>query len=231
MNWYMPNNLLNAIILAGGQGLRFGSDKAEMVLEGKRVLETLINNLLEVCQRIIVVSNARNTIFQGDKYPDVEVVGDVICGIGPLGGIHAGLLASDTEYNLVLACDMPFVNIGLVRYMTAQIKPEDMAIIPMIHSRAEPLCGIYAKGCIKEIEGLLCTNMMESQGKKTKGFCVLRLLDRVRVRYIEEETIKQFDPQMDLFFNINTLQDLTQAAKIHICNPINNLTYKCSEGL
>ncbi len=206
---------LNAIILAGGQGLRFGSDKAEMVIEGKRVLETLINNLSEVCQKIIVVSNARNTSSYRDKYPDVEVVGDVICGIGPLGGIHAGLLSSDTEYNLVLACDMPFVNIGFVGYMTAQIKPEDMAIIPMIHDRAEPLCGIYAKGCIKEIEGLIDTNTMESQGKKTKGFCILRLLDRVRVKYIEEETIRQFDPQMHMFFNINTLQDITQAAKMH----------------
>jgi molybdopterin-guanine dinucleotide biosynthesis protein A len=208
---------LNAIILAGGQGLRFGSDKAEMVIEGKSVLEALIDKLSEVCQGIIVVSNARNTIshVHGDNYPNVKVVGDVICGIGPLGGIHAGLSASDTQHNLVLACDMPFINIGFIRYMISQIRQEDMAHIPVIHNRAEPLCGIYAKGCIREIKWLADTNTVTFQGKKAREFCILRLLDRVGVRYIEEETIRQFDPQGHMFFNINTLQDMKQARKMY----------------
>ncbi|MDI6782282.1 MAG: molybdenum cofactor guanylyltransferase [bacterium] len=203
--------MLNAIILAGGQSLRFGSDKAEMVIKGKGVLETLINSLSGVCQKIIVVSNAQHAVSYSAKHPDVRVVGDVICGIGPLGGIHAGLLASDTQYNLVLACDMPFINTGFVRYMVSQIKPEDMAIIPMIANRAEPLCGIYDRGCSNEIEGLIGTNTVGSQGKKAREFCILRLLDRVRVRYIEEEAIRQFDPQLHMFFNINTRQDMKQA--------------------
>lgn len=207
---------LNAIILAGGQGSRFGSNKAEMIIEGKGVLEILIDGLSGVCQKMIVVSNATNTILRiySDKYPDVRVIEDVICGIGPLGGIHAGLLASDTQHNLVLACDMPFISIEFINYMISQIKPEDMTIIPMIHNRAEPLCGIYAKGCIKAIEGLINKDAFKSSGKKAKEFCVLRLLDSVRTRYIEEGAIKQFDPQLRMFFNINTLQDREQAEKI-----------------
>ncbi len=201
---------LNAIILAGGQGLRFGSDKAEMVIKGKGVLEALIDNFSEVCQKTIVVSNTQRTI---SDHPDVRVVEDVIRNIGPLGGIHAGLLASDTQYNLVLACDMPFINIGFVKYMISLVEPEDMAIIPMINNWVEPLCGIYAKGCSNEIEELISTSMVESQGKKAREFCILRLLDRVRARYIEEEAIRRFDPQLHMFFNINTLQDKKEAEK------------------
>ncbi|MBU0700334.1 molybdenum cofactor guanylyltransferase [bacterium] len=207
----------NAIILAGGQSLRFGSNKAEMMIEGKRVIETLIDMLSGVCRQIIVVSNAKDSLLRiyGDKYPDVKVVSDIICGIGPLGGIHAGLLASDTQHNLVLACDMPFINIGFIKHIISQIKPEDMALIPMIHNRAEPLCGIYTKDCIKIIEGLISTNTVESQGKKSGEFRILQLLNTVRVRYIEEEAVRQFDPQMHMFFNVNTLQDMKQAEKMY----------------
>ncbi|MBI4777986.1 molybdenum cofactor guanylyltransferase [Candidatus Desantisbacteria bacterium] len=278
---------LNAIILAGGQSSRFGSDKAEMVIEGQGVLEALINKLRGVCRQIIVVSNAgsitsqirSNRVSRGqnekrkqvsfrtpNRYPDVKVVGDVLCGIGPLGGIHAGLLASDTQHNLVLACDMPFINIEFVKYILSQIKPDDMALIPMIHNRAEPLCGIYARGCISVIEGLNTgtkaqlnplpiplslgegekrhcrtlspslsheerergtkdsnvlegltdINTAEFQRKKAREFCILQLLDRIGTRYIEEEIIRQFDPQLHMFFNINTLQDMKQAEKMHL---------------
>lgn len=71
---------LNAIILAGGQSLRFGSDKAEIFIKGKRVLEILIDNLQEVCSQIIIVSNQ----LKGDEYPGVRIVKDILCGIGPL---------------------------------------------------------------------------------------------------------------------------------------------------
>ncbi|MBI4753411.1 molybdenum cofactor guanylyltransferase [Candidatus Desantisbacteria bacterium] len=198
---------LNAIINAGGQSLRFGSDKAEMMLEGKRVIEILIERLQGVCSQIIIVSNQ----LKGDGYHGVRIVKDVICGIGPLGGIHAGLLASNTHHNLVIACDMPFINIEFIKYMIAQVKPEDDAIIPMIHNRAEPLCGIYAGSCIPVIEGLAGTTTGVHPEKKARGFCVLRLLDEVKVRYIEEEIIRQFDPQMRMFFNINTVEELQQA--------------------
>jgi len=200
---------LNAIINAGGQSLRFGSDKAEMMLEGKRVIETLIERLQGICSQIIIVSNQ----LKGDEYPGVRIVKDVICGIGPLGGIHAGLLASNTHHNLVIACDMPFINIEFIKYMMSQVKPEDKAVIPMIEGRAEPLCGIYARSCILIIEGLTNITTSVVPGEKTRGFCILRLLDEVRARYIEEGIMRQFDPQLHMFFNINTVEDLQQAYK------------------
>lgn len=128
-----------------------------------------------------------------------------------LGGIHAGLLASNTYHNLVVACDMPFINIEFIKYMSSQVGTEDDAIIPMIHNRAEPLCGIYARGCIPIIEGLADITTGVIHGGKTSGFCILRLLDEVRVRYIEEGMMRQFDPQLQMFFNINTVEELQQA--------------------
>lgn len=197
---------LNIIINAGGQSLRFRSDKAEMVLGGKKVMEILIDKLRGICQQIIIVSNQ----LRSDEYPGVRIVKDVICGIGPLGGIHAGLLSSNTHHNLVLACDMPFINIEFIKYMISQVKPEDEAVIPMIHNRAEPLCGIYARSCIPIIERLAGTTTGVIHGEKARGFCILRLLNEVTTRYIEEGMIRQFDPQLRMFFNINTVEELQQ---------------------
>lgn len=96
---------VTGIIVAGGRSNRMGQDKALLQLGGVTVLERIAAVLGQVAKRVIVVT--RDT--QQYRELDLETTKDLYPGLGPLSGIHAGLSASRTEWGIVVACDMPFV--------------------------------------------------------------------------------------------------------------------------
>lgn len=167
------------------------------------MLEQVVSCLSSLSTDIVIVTAGGRIIpeFSGQVKP--RVVTDVFPGKGPLGGIYTGLLASAYFYSLVVACDMPFLNPDLLRYMIRNSEGFDV-VTPRIDSLVEPLHAIYAKSCLVTIK-----TMME-QGELS----VYKLLDLVRVRYIEAEEIDRFDPEHLSFFNINTKSDLERARKL-----------------
>ena len=113
------------------------------------------------------------------------------------------ILASSDELCVAVACDMPFLNTNLLQYMT-ELSPKFDAVIPRVAGEIEPLHAIYSQKCIDAIE-----LMMREDDLKVRG-----LLDRVRVRYVEEEEVNRFDPDRLSWFNINTPADLKKASEI-----------------
>jgi len=120
-----------------------------------------------------------------------------------LVGIYTGLTASDSFYNLVVACDMPFLNRGLLQYMI-QIADSFDVVVPRLGNMVEPLHAVYSKNCLAPAESLL----------KQGNLSVYQLFPLVKVRYVEAEEIDRFDPQHLSFFNINTEADLETARKL-----------------
>ena len=115
---------------------------------------------------------------------------------GPLTGIYSGLLGSSDEYNMVVACDMPFLNPQLLTYMGGVAEHYDV-VLPRIGEYAEPLHAIYCRKLLPLIK--------EHLNREKRS--IQRILSNVRVRYLTEKEIDRFDPMRRSFINLNTPEE------------------------
>ena len=194
---------VSCIVLAGGKGLRLGHDKVLESIGNRSLLQRVVDGLSFLNSDIIIVTATKQTFSQSIDYPKLRIVTDIYPGKGSLGGIFSGLAASDSSYNLAVACDMPFLNQALLRYMI-QISASFDLVIPRLGKMIEPLHAVYSKGCLTPMEELL----------KQGSLKIIELLDLVRVRYVDAEEINRFDPKHLSFFNINTQADLKTAREL-----------------
>ncbi len=190
--------MTSSIVLAGGKGSRLGREKASLKIGGKTLIERVISCLAPLSTEIIVVTGQGEAIpFES---PLVKTIGDLYPGKGALGGIYSGLAVSTSSHNLVVACDMPFLNAGLLRYMIELSPPFDV-VIPRVEENVEPLHAVYSKACLPSIEGML----------KEENLKIADILPLVKVRCLSEDEINRFDSQHLSFFNVNTPADLKRA--------------------
>lgn len=187
--------MANAIVLAGGKSSRFGSDKAFAKVRGIAIIEYLLLLLSPLFNRVIIVSNL---VEKYERY-NVKIVSDKVTGTGPLGGIYSGLVESDLEKNFVIACDMPLVSLNLIKHMLSFDGYD--AVIPKIDEKVEPLCAVYSKNSISEIEKQITMGDLK----------VRNLYKKIKTKYLEEEEIKNYDPELKSFFNVNLREDLKEA--------------------
>ena len=191
------NNVVTTIILAGGKSSRFGRNKALEMVDDKNLIQRVIERVMPISCQIIVAGSvwqpgfpsASSIQYKLDLYPDK----------GPLGGIYTGLLASESFHNLVVACDMPFLNVNLLRYML-RICPGFAAVVPFT-DRIQPLHAAYTQDCLDNMQAAL----------KNHRLGIARFLDTVTVKYIMKEECQRLDPNLLSFFNINTEADLARA--------------------
>ena len=194
---------IGCIVLAGGKGLRLGQDKASETIDNRSLLERVISRLNFFNSDILVVAAPKQSFPRLSGYPELRVVTDVYPNKGPLGGVYTGLKASNSFYNLVVACDMPFLNQSLLRYMMRISAGFDL-VVPRLGDLIEPLHAVYSKGCLVPAESLL------EQG----DLRVRQLFNLVKVKYVEAEEIDRFDPEHLSFFNINNEADLERAKRL-----------------
>ena len=190
---------VTSIILAGGKNLRLGKSKALETISGKSLIERVIERVEPLTNQILIITS-------GEKLdlPDAckaEILLDIYPDKGPLGGIYTGLLASQSSHNIVVACDMPFLNTELLRYMIGLSCDFD-AVVPRVEEgMIEPLHAIYSKSCLDNIKTRLERNQLG----------IHSFLNTVRVRYVELAESQKLDPQLLSFFNINDQSDLDRA--------------------
>ena len=194
---------ISCIVLAGGKGLRLGQNKALKVISNRSLLQHVISGLSFFNSDIMVVLAAGQSFPQFIDYPKLRILTDIYPGKGSLGGIYTGLTASKSFYNLVVACDMPFLNQALLSYMI-QISASFDMVMPRVGDMVEPLHAVYSKGCLAPIEEML----------KQGNLKVYELLNLVKVRYVDAEEINRFDTKHLSFFNINTKADLKIAMEL-----------------
>src|SRR5580693_5705527 len=103
-------------ILAGGKSTRMGTDKAFVEYEGRTLLARMLDLARSVTPEVRIVGSK-------EKFaPFAPVVEDIFRDCGPLGGIHAGLRASSSEFNLMLAVDTPFISWAFAQYLITQAR-------------------------------------------------------------------------------------------------------------
>jgi molybdopterin-guanine dinucleotide biosynthesis protein A len=187
----------------GGKCRRLGRDKALEIIGDKSLLERVLSALDCLGDETILVAADKHPLSNPSGHPRLRKTTDIYPEKGPIGGIYTGLTASRTQYNLIVACDMPFLNRRLLQYMIELVKNYDL-VIPRVGRLVEPLCAVYSKRCLEPIEYLL----------RQDNLSVRNLLDLVRVRYVEAEEIDRFDPERMSFLNVNTESDLERAKKM-----------------
>lgn len=190
---------VTSIILAGGENLRLGRNKALEAINGQSLIERVMERVRRVSDRMLIVTSPGQPVLPVGG--GVEVVADVYPGRGPLGGIYTGLLNSKSQLSLVVACDMPFLNVELLRYMIGLAQDFDVVVPRMEEDKIEPLHAIYSRNCLDSMKGLLDQNSLK----------VSRIFNTVRVRYVERVDCRRFDPQLLSFFNVNRPSDLERA--------------------
>ena len=195
---------LTVIILAGGKSSRLGinKDKAQLRLAGKPLIDWVISKLTSITNL-----TEDNIIIVGppDKYTSYkQVVPDLFPHRGPLVGIYSGLKASPTFYNLIVGCDMPFLQKELLWYMWENIESEDIIIPRYGKDYIEPLLAIYSKSCLEIMEKNLKRDILP----------VRLIFPYLKVKYIEDEEIIKFDPKRLSFFNVNFKKDLIKAEEL-----------------
>lgn len=196
---------MTSIILAGGNSSRFGWNKALEIINGKNLVQYVVNCLISLSKEIIIVTAQNESLSRSPSSPMIKTVADIHPGKGPLCGIYSGLLLSSCSQAIVVGCDMPFLNIALLNYMT-QLSPTLDVVVPRIGERIEPLCAIYSKNCLVPIHKLLERNELR----------ISELFSVVKVRYVEENEIDKFDPEHLSFYNINTQADLDEARRLAV---------------
>lgn len=173
-----------------------GSDKAFLEFRGRTLLERAIETVGEVCGEVTIVGDAAKFASYG------RVVSDVYPGCGPLAGIHAALLHSSLELNLVMAVDLPFVSGELIAFLMAIASETDArVVVPRTSSGFQPLCAVYRRAFAAAAEEAL----------RAGKYKIDAVFPAVVVRIIDEAELLRAGFSERMFLNVNTPEDLRTA--------------------
>ena len=179
------------VILAGGLSRRMGRDKASLPAGVGTLIEHLARRLAPVVDETIIAGGSGRPAL-----PDVTMVEDRYPGLGPLAGMHAGLLASRSPLVWVVGCDLPDADPRLASLLCGLARDVD-AVVPRIDSEPQGVCAVYDRALAPRIEGLLAA------GERR----VTMLLAASNVRYVTPDELRAVDPELRSFRNINTPDD------------------------
>ena len=180
---------MTAVILAGGKSRRMGSNKAFLKLKGKTFIERQIELLREMFDEIFISANTPSEY----KYLNLPVFKDIYPEKGPLGGIYTSLVNSSSFYTFMLACDMPFVESGLIKHLKGFTKEYDV-VVPKSERGLEPLHAFYSKNCIDPIKRELDADNLR----------IISFFPHVKVKIVELESLTSPDSFKNSIKNLNT---------------------------
>jgi molybdenum cofactor guanylyltransferase len=185
---------LAAFVLAGGKSTRMGADKAFIEYQGRTFLARALDLARSATADVRIVGSQ-------EKFASfAPVIEDVFRDCGPLAGIHAALLASPSELNLMLAVDTPFISAEFLRFLISQARSDREAIVtvPSSAGRSQPLCAIYHREFAATAENAL------RAGQNKIG----RLFDEIPTRLIEDDELQAAGFNPSIFRNLNTPEEL-----------------------
>jgi molybdopterin-guanine dinucleotide biosynthesis protein A len=188
-------------VLAGGKSSRMGAgpgkDKVFLEFGGQTLLDRALAVMGTVCDRVAIVGDpVKFTNYRSSKYD--SVVPDIFPGCGPLAGIHAALVQSSAELNLMLAVDMPFVSRELLVFLFRAAEESDaVVIVPRSGKGLQPLCAVYRRDFSPVAE----------QALRAGKYKVDAVFSSVSVRVIDEGELAVAGFSEQSFFNVNTPQD------------------------
>ena len=181
-----------AIIMAGGQSSRMGVDKSLLPLNDKPMVQAIYEQLQGSFSQILISSNEKKKL----TFLGLKVVPDKQTGQGPLMGIASALEASANELNFVIACDIPYIDLKVVRNMLKEADGVDIVVPTLGEGQYEPLFAIYRKSSLKAINKVLSTGQRK----------ISDVFQHCKVKYINLDLPRNFA-------NINTMAEYNEYRK------------------
>lgn len=183
--WLMTEDAA-AIVLAGGRSRRMGADKSMLPIAGRPMIEHIYRQLRGTFARVLISANdAEKFSFLG-----LDVIADRVPDQGPLMAVASALEASDREFNLIVGCDVPRIELSVVRRMLAEAGAAD-AVIPVTEDgRHQPLFAVYRRSVRRCMEEALASGARRLSD----------VYDHCRVRFIKLD-------DAGWFANLNTMAD------------------------
>jgi molybdopterin-guanine dinucleotide biosynthesis protein A len=174
-----------------------GRDKALLELEGVALIVRTTKLVELAADRCAIVGDTVR--LEG---LELQMIEDEFPGAGPLGGIATALRASEAEWNLIVACDLPYLTREWLEFLIGRaVRSDADAVLPMNERGAEPLCAVYRK----RADGAIRAALDRGVRKVTDG------LADVRIEFIEPREWKGFDSDGLLFKNMNSPADYEEA--------------------
>jgi molybdopterin-guanine dinucleotide biosynthesis protein A len=203
------NSTAAIIILAGGLGSRLGANKPFQRLAGKPLVTHVIDRVSGLSDEFVVVvaRDASRAEFLRAVPEPVKVINDQLEGKSPLIGIVTALRTITSQYAVVLSCDVPFVSKPVIQLLLERALRTDAAVPRWKSGRLEPLQAVYrSEPMLREAEEA------RSEGYLSPADVINRL---AKVTYVSvEDELRQLDPGLATFFNVNTKDDVAKAELI-----------------
>ncbi len=182
---------ISAYILAGGKSRRFGSDKAQHLVDGDTMLERIYRAIAEAGFNVIYIIGRSEFPGLDPKSCIPDRVGDK----GPLGGIYTVLSHATSDRVFVISCDLPFVSSELIQAFVERGNMHKHVIVS-VEGRLQPLFGIFHKDGSRKLEELIELNELK----------VMRFIESLNAEIIDASTLKGYTKTS--LTNVNTQQDL-----------------------
>jgi molybdopterin-guanine dinucleotide biosynthesis protein A len=132
----------------------------------------------------------------------LRVVPDVLAGAGALGGIYTAIVSSPCPRTIVVACDMPFLNLALLQRLA---RPSDAdLVIPRTVRGYEPMCAAWGAGAASVLRRRIEAGLLAASGA----------VEELQVEELGPEVLASCDPHGLLFVNVNTLHDYERAREL-----------------
>jgi molybdenum cofactor guanylyltransferase len=192
---------VTAAILAGGLARRMdGRDKARLRFGGRQLIEHQIAALRQITDSIVVVGG------DPSRFTDLGIrpVPDVFDGCGALGGIYSALVAADQPRTLVVACDMPFLSVPLLRRLVRPCELEIDVVMPRTIEGLQPLCAVYSVRCARVIHARIERGLLKAADVSAD----------VSVEEVGVEELARYDPDGLMFVNVNSPHDYERAKNL-----------------
>ncbi len=182
---------VSGIILSGGKSTRMGRDKGLIKLNGKPMIQHVIDHIEPICDQLLISANDKS--YKDFGFP---VYHDEIDEIGPAGGILSCFKHSKHEKNIIISCDLPFASTQFIRKLL-DLSGDYEITLPMSGTHYQPLCAVYSRQVYPVFEKTV-----------NKGiFSLKSIIKSFRIQVIKPEDIQGYDLSRELR-NINSPDDL-----------------------
>jgi molybdopterin-guanine dinucleotide biosynthesis protein A len=192
----------SAIVLAGGFSKRLGEDKGLIKLADKPLILHIIDRVSTMVDEVIIVvgSHAQEANYTHILKSNVKIVVDKYEMQSPLVGALTGFESAHGKYSLLLPCDSPFVS-RQIAFLLLELCIDKDAVIPRWpNGYLEPLQAAY------RTKSALTAAKRALEDKKSDMRSMIFHLKKIL--YLSTLVLKQMDPKLMTFFNVNTLEDL-----------------------
>jgi molybdopterin-guanine dinucleotide biosynthesis protein A len=197
--------MMSAIVLAGGVSRRLGEPKGLTVLGGTPLILHVLNKIAVVAGEVVIVvsSEGQRKRFAAVVREMGRIVVDKRPVQTPLAGAQTGFETALGEYALLLACDTPFLSPEVLSFLLEASAGRNAAIPRWPNGNIEPLQAAYrVEAAARAAEEALNSGKLDMRSM---------LAHTGKIRYISTIVLRDLDPALRTFFNINTPNDLRVA--------------------